>query len=251
MFIETQTSFGYTESVPIKLMTSREETARHIVDICHRLYDRRLVTATDGNVSARLAGGTIIVTPSNLAKGRVTESDLVEVQVDATPVSGKRRPTSELGMHLFIYRERPDVGAIVHTHPPHATAFAAARKPLDCDVFPEVFAGLGRVPLARYATPSTDEVARSIAPYVKTARAILLANHGVVTYGRTLEDAFTAMEKVEHAAHMLFVARMLGGAKALTSGQLKKLSAAMKEGGAGYGAPTQSKGQNTRRRRNH
>lgn len=249
MFIETQTSFGYTKSVPTELMTSREETARQIVDICHRLYDRHLVTATDGNVSARLAGGTIIVTPSNLAKGRVTESDLVEVQADGAPVSGERRPTSELGMHLFIYRERPDVGGVVHTHPPYATAFAAARRPLDSDVFPEVITGLGRVPLARYATPSTDEVARSIAPYVTSARAILLANHGVVTYGRTLEEAFTAMEKVEHAAHMLFVATMLGGAKALTSGELKKLSAAMNEGESGYSAPKQSGRQNTRRRK--
>lgn len=229
MFIETQTSFGYTESVPAELMTSRDETARQIIDICHRLYERRLVTATDGNVSARLPGGTILVTPSNLAKGRLTESDLVEVGTDGSPVSGERRPTSELGMHLFIYRERPDVTAVVHAHPPHATAFAAARKPLDWDVFPEVVVGLGRVPLARYGTPSTDEVARSIAPHVKNARAILLANHGVVTYSRTLEEAFADMEKVEHAAHMLIVAKMLGGAKALTRRELKKLSAAVEE----------------------
>lgn len=247
MFIETQTSFGYTESVPTELMASREETARQIVDICHRLYERRLVTATDGNVSARLAGGTILVTPSDLAKGQVAESDLVEVQLDGSPASGQRRPTSELGMHLFIYRQRPDVGAVVHAHPPYATAFAAARRPLECDVFPEVAAGLGRVPLARYGTPSTGEVARSIAPYVKSARAILLANHGVVTYSRTLEEAFNAMEKVEHAAHMLLITRMLGGAKALTSRELRKLSSAMKEEN-GTASAAEKKG---RRRQKH
>lgn len=224
-------SFGYTEAVPTKLMTPRAQTARQIVDICHRLYERRLVAATDGNVSARLAGGTILVTPSNLAKGRLTESDLVEVRPDGTPLAAGCRPTSELGMHLFIYRERPDVGAVVHAHPPHATAFAAARRSLDPGIFPEVIVGLGHVPLARYATPSTDEVARSIAPFVTTAQAILLANHGVVTYGRTLEEAFNAMDKVEHAAHMLIIAGWLGGAKSLSSAQRKRLAAAMAGGG--------------------
>lgn len=251
MFIETQTSFGYTESVPTVLMTSREETARQIVDICHRLYERRLVTATDGNVSARLDGGTILTTPSNLAKGRVTESDLVEVASDGSLLSGERRPTSELGMHLFIYRERPDVAAVVHGHPPYATGFAVARRSLDSNVFPEVVAGLGRVPLARYATPSTDEVARSIAPFVKTARAVLLANHGVVTYGRTLEEAFAVMEKVEHAAQMLIVAKTLGGATTLTPGQLKRLSAAMAQRSGSQGAPRGSGRRSARQRRKH
>jgi L-fuculose-phosphate aldolase len=204
-------------------MSSREETARRIVDVCHRLYERRLVTATDGNVSARLSGGNVLVTPSGMAKSRVTEGDLVEVRPDGTPISPSHRPTTELGMHLFIYRERPDVEAVVHTHPPHATGFAAARRALDPLVFPEVIVGLGVVPLAPYATPSTDEVAASIAPFVKTARAILLANHGVVTMGRSLEDAFLTMEKVEGAAHALVVAEILGGPTGLTAKELERL----------------------------
>jgi L-fuculose-phosphate aldolase len=220
MFIETQTSFGYTAPIP---MISREETARLIVDVCRRLYERRLVTATDGNVSARLEGGTILVTPSGLAKARVTEADLVEVHADGVPVSAGGRPTTELGMHLFIYRERPDVAAVVHSHPPFATGLAAARRVLDFRVFPEVIVGLGEVPLAPYATPSTDEVASSIAPYVKTARAILLANHGVVTVGASLEEAFSAMEKVEGAAQALAVARMFGGARPLRAKELERL----------------------------
>lgn len=224
MFIETQTSFGYTVSIQPDTMIAREEAARQIVDICRRLYERRLVTATDGNVSACLRGGTILVTRSGVAKGRVTEEDLVEVRPDGTPLAAECRPTTELGMHLFIYRERPDVGAVVHSHPPCATGFAASGRALDVRVFPEVIVGLGEVPLAPYATPSTDEVAQSIAPFVRTSQAILLANHGVVTVGRSLEEAFIAMEKVEMAAQALAVARVFGGARPLTTKELKRLA---------------------------
>ncbi len=235
-------------------MTSREQTARQIVTICHRLYERGLVSATDGNVSVRMPDGSFVVTPSGLGKGLVREEDLVEIRSDGTPISGRRRPTTELGMHLFIYRERPDVAAVVHAHPPFATGFAAARRSLDLCVFPEVIVTVGAVPLAPYATPSTDEVAASIAPFVHTARAILLANHGVVTYGPTLEDAYHAMEKVEHAAHMVFVARMLGGEKALTAGELKRLQQISLEI---YGKdlaknlPCKPGRRSTRRRRKH
>jgi L-fuculose-phosphate aldolase len=204
-------------------MPSREDIARQIVDVCHRLYERHLVTATDGNVSARLADGRFLVTPSGVAKGRVGEKDLVEVGLDGTPLEPGLRATSELGMHLFIYRKRPDVSAVVHAHPPYASGFAAARKQLDARVFPELVIGLGEVPLAPYGTPSTEEVASSIAPYIETARAVLLANHGVVTMGASLEEAFTAMEKVEQAAHVLLVAEMLGGARPLSGHDLERL----------------------------
>jgi L-fuculose-phosphate aldolase len=112
---------------------------------------------------------------------------------------------------------------VVHAHPPHATGFATARVPLTACLFPEVIVGLGAIPLAIYATPSTQEVAQSLSPYVKSADAVLLSNHGVVTYGKDVEDAFNKMEKVEHAAHITFVAKMLGGEKALTSSDIDKL----------------------------
>ena len=128
-------------------------------------------------------------------------------------------------MHLFIYQNRPDVNAVVHCHPVHATAFAAARIPLTECVFPEVIVGLGAIPLAPYATPSTPEVSASIAPFIRTADAILLANHGAVTCGKDLWDAYFKMEKVEHTAHIQFVARMLGGVKALSSDEVEKLRA--------------------------
>ncbi len=194
-----------------------------LVEICHRIAEKGFVTATDGNVSARLPNGNILATPTSMNKGFVTVDDLVEVNVDGFQRSGTRQPSSEMDMHLFIYRNRSDVNAVVHCHPPYATGFATARIPLDECLFPEVIVNLGAIPLAPYATPSTAEVSDSIAPFVKNADAILLANHGAVTYGKDLWDAYFKMEKVEHAAHIVFVARMLGGEKPLSAEQVRLL----------------------------
>ena len=202
---------------------SRSEISRQIVLVCHQLAARGFVTATDGNVSARLPNGNILVTPSALNKGRVTESDLVEVKADGTPVTLSRKASTELNMHLFVYIQRPDIHAVVHAHPTYATGFATARIPLSECVFPEVIVGLGAIPLAPYATPSTKEVSATLTPFVKTSDAILLSNHGVVTYGKDLGDAYFKMEKVEHAAHITFVARMLGGEKILDEKDIAKL----------------------------
>ena len=210
-------------------MSPHADLARLLVSVSHRLYERGFVTANDGNVSARLPNGHLLATPTSMNKGGVGESDLVELAPDGTLISSGRGASSEIGMHLFIYRERPDVQAVVHAHPTYATGFAAARIGLTEPVFPEVVVGLGRIPLAPYATPSTHEVAESIAPFVKEANAIMLANHGVVTYGRSLDDAYYKMEKVEHAAHMLFVARMLGGERVLSGGEVSKLLATFRK----------------------
>lgn len=207
---------------------SRADIARQLVLVSHRLYEKGFVTATDGNVSARLPNGNILVTPSALNKGRVAESDLVEVKADGTTVTLNRKASTELGMHLFIYRQRPDVRAVVHAHPTYATGFATARIPLNECLFPEVIVGLGAIPLAAYATPSTKEVAEALAQYVEKADAILLSNHGVVTYGCDLDDAYFKMEKVEHTAHITFVARMLGGEKPLNAEEINKLRAISK-----------------------
>lgn len=206
-------------------MPSRSDIARQLVTVCHRLYQRGFVTATDGNVSARLSNGNILATPSSMSKASISESDLVEVANDGSPVTLSRKPSTELDMHLTIYHERPDVQAIVHAHPTYATGFATARIPLTDCLFPEVIVGLGAIPLAEYATPSTKEVSASLLPYVKTSDSILLANHGVVSYGKDLEDAYFKMEKTEHAAHITFIARMLGGEKRLTSDQVDQLRA--------------------------
>jgi len=194
-----------------------------LVAVCHRLASRGFVAATDGNVSLRLDDGDILVTPSGMNKGRVSDADLVRVTKDGKRTWGTRPPTTELGMHLFIYAQRPDIRAIVHAHPVHATAFAAARLPLTGAVFPEVIIGLGAVPLVPYATPSTDEVRQAIAPVLEECDAFLLANHGAVTMGHSLDEALFRMEKVEHAAHTIAVARALGGERLLSADDLQKL----------------------------
>jgi L-fuculose-phosphate aldolase len=201
------------------------EIAHQLVAVCRRLYEKGFVTATDGNVSVRLPNGNVLTTPTSLNKGKVKESDLVEVTLEGKTVTNDRKPSMELDMHLFIYQQRSDANAVVHAHPIYATGFATARMPLDKHLLPEVVFGLGAIPLARYATPSTKEVAESIAPYVKTSTAILLENHGVVTFGKDLDDAFFKMEKVEHAAHIAFVARLLGGERPLSSADVAKLFA--------------------------
>jgi L-fuculose-phosphate aldolase len=197
--------------------------ADQIVDVCHRLYAQGMVTATDGNVSSRLANGNILATRSGINKGMVARQDLVEVTSRGQQIGGRGKPSTEMAMHLFIYKQRPDVMAVVHAHPIYATGFATARKSLESCMFPEVIVGLGAVPLAEYATPSTGEVAASLAPFVKNADAILLANHGVVAYGADLYEAYFKMEKVEHASHITFVAAMLGGAHALTEEEVGRL----------------------------
>jgi L-fuculose-phosphate aldolase len=222
-FIETQRSFLYYSQHPTMDNTSRAEIARHLISVCRLLAERGFVTATDGNVSTRLPNGNILVTPTAHSKSRVSETDLVEVTIDGTAVTLSRRPSTELDMHLCIYRRREDVRAVVHAHPTYATGFATARIPLNECLFPEVIVGLGSIPLAPYATPSTKEVGEALAPFIQQANAILLSNHGVVTYGTDLDDAYFKMEKVEHAAHTTFVARMLGGARALTAAEFEKL----------------------------
>jgi L-fuculose-phosphate aldolase len=200
-----------------------------LVDICHRLYAKGFVTAMDGNVSVRLENGNFLTTRTSVNKGMVTAEDLVEVDPNGQPITSDLQPSTELGMHLYIYSQRPDINAVVHAHPTYATGFAVARQSLSDCVLPEVIVGLGAIPVAEYATPSTNEVADSLAPFVAKSEAILLANHGVVTFGKDLYDAYFKMEKVEHAAHITFVARMLGGERVLSAEDISKLRAASLE----------------------
>jgi len=202
-----------------------EQLVEAFIEVCRRVDAKGFVSATDGNISVRLPNGNILATPAAMNKGFVKAGDLVEITPSGVKVAGNRKPSSEMDMHLFVYESRPDIKAVVHCHPVYATAFATTRMSLSECLFPEVVVGLAAVPLAPYATPSTPEVRGSIAPYVRTADAILLSNHGVVTYGNDVWDAYFKMEKVEHAAHIQYVARMLGGEKLLTSEEVSKLRA--------------------------
>jgi L-fuculose-phosphate aldolase len=195
---------------------------RDIVRVCAQLDRREYVGGRDGNVSVRL-GDAVLVTRAGVRKGDVTEDDLLRVRADGTKTGGRGEPSTETGMHLRIYALRPDAGAVVHAHPPVATGFAAAGRPIDECVLPEVIVGLGRVPLARYATPGTPELSASLDPVIASHDAILLENHGVVTVGADVWSAYQRMENVEHAARILLVASLLGGPNPLSVGQVSDL----------------------------
>ena len=153
------------------------------------LHQRGFVAATDGNLSVRLSDNRILATPTCMSKGCMRAADLVIVDSGGRVVSGKRNVSSEIGMHLLIYRLRPDIKGIVHAHPPTATGFAAAGVPLNQPLVCEVVIGLGSIPLAKYGTPGTNELTDALEPLIPGFDAILMSNHGVVAYGRDLEQA--------------------------------------------------------------
>jgi L-fuculose-phosphate aldolase len=190
------------------------------------IHERHFAPATDGNISVRLDASTILTTPTCLSKGMMTPDDLVITDMQGILVRGKRAPSTELAMHLLIYRLRPDVFAICHAHPPIATGYAAAGVALDKPILSEAVFSLGCVPLAPYGTPGTTELCDSIEPLLRNCDAILLANHGVVTYGPDLLTAFFRMETVEHVALVSLVTQMLGRQSMLSATDIDKLLAA-------------------------
>lgn len=204
---------------------SIERAREEIVDAGRRLWARGLVAGSEGNVSVRLDAGRILTTPSGACKGLLSPGDLVVVDPTGIPLAGAARPSSELLLHLEIYRRRNDVWAVVHAHPPTATGFAIAGIPFDECVVPEVIATLGRVPIVPYGTPSTAELPERIAPYVATHDALLLANHGAVTCAPTLARAIDTMESLEQAARSMLVARLLGRVHRLSRGEVDQLMA--------------------------
>jgi L-fuculose-phosphate aldolase len=200
-----------------------EQTARReIVRVGQLLYERSYVVSSDGNVSIRLDDGRIIATPTQTCKGRMTEDSLAVTDIEGQPLSDKRA-SSELAMHLLIYRERSDVKAVCHAHPPHGSAFAVAGLAIDQPVLSEVILTLGCVPLAQYGTPSTDELTQAMQPLVKNHNALLMANHGAVAYGADIWQAFDRLETLEHTAKITILARILGGAKNLPTDAIEKL----------------------------
>ncbi|MBU0984830.1 MAG: class II aldolase/adducin family protein [candidate division Zixibacteria bacterium] len=183
---------------------------RAIIEIGRRLAERGLVAGTDGNLSVRVADDGVLITASGRPKGYLRPDDLVEVSLNGQSPIGASPPSSECDMHLSVYRARPDIGACVHAHPPHATAFAITGQALPSGVLPEVVVFVGDIPLTEYAPPGTPAVGASLAPYLKGHNAFLLRNHGVLTVGRTLEEAYHRMETVEHYARIILLARGLG-----------------------------------------
>ena len=178
---------------------------------------------TAGNLSARLEDGRLLVTPTGMSKFLLKPSDMVIVDLQGKLLVGTRKVTSEVGMHLAIYEMRHDISAVIHSHPPIATGFACADKALDEVLCQEGVMTLGAVPLAKYATTGTGEVAASLGPFIRGHEAILMANHGVVTYGTDLLEAFLRMETVEHLAHIELVAHQLGSPRPLSVNQIEQV----------------------------
>jgi L-fuculose-phosphate aldolase len=200
-----------------------EQTARReIVRVGRLMYERSYVVSSDGNVSVRLDDGRIVATPTMTCKGRMTEDSCAVTDLEGQPLND-RKASSELEMHLLIYRERADVRAVCHAHPPHGTAFAVAGLSIDQPILSEVILTLGCVPLAEYGTPSTTELTEAMRPLVKHHNALLMANHGAVAYGADLWQAFDRLETLEHTAKIAILSRILGGSKSLPADAIEKL----------------------------
>lgn len=196
-----------------------------IVDAGTVLYKQGYVVSNDGNISVRISPDTIVVTPTGVSKGDMNPDMMVVMDLDGNVISkGLRGPSSEVKMHLRVYGENPDVTAVVHAHPIYATSFAIAGVPLDKPILSEAMLQVGVVPVAHYAKPGTTDVPDSIAPFVKDYAAVMLSNHGVLTWGSDLEQALARMEVVENYAKVTLVVNQIGSERGLSQGQVDGLA---------------------------
>ena len=200
------------------------EAKKQIIAIGKRMYDKGFVASNDGNISCRVGPNTIWTTPTGVSKGFMTPDMLVKMNFDGKVLMGKLKPSSEVKMHLRVYNENPDVMAVTHAHPPVATSFAIAGISLDRAILPEAVVNLGSVPIAHYATPGSQDVPDSIAPYCNTHNAVLLANHGALSWGKDLTEAYHRLESLEYYATVLmYTGRIIGRANELSCSQVNEL----------------------------
>src|SRR3954468_9072042 len=179
-------------------------------EVGRRLYARGFAAANDGNITVRVNDKEILCTPTMVSKGFMKPDDICKIDYDGKQLAGSRKRSSEALLHLTIYKLNPAINAVVHCHPPHATAFAVAHEPIPKCVLPEVEVFLGEVPIARYETPGGQKFADTIAPFVKDCNTILLANHGTVTFGPTLENAYFNSEIIDAYCRILILSKLLG-----------------------------------------
>jgi L-fuculose-phosphate aldolase len=204
-------------------MKSLEAQRNEIVKLGRWLHTKGFVAAMDGNISARVNGGMILATPTCISKGMMEPEDLVLVDLNGRKLEGQREVSSEIQMHVLIYRMRPEIRGVVHAHPPTATGFAAAGMALDRALVSEIVVALGSVPLANYGTPGTPELLEALEPFIPGHDAILMANHGAVTYAEDVLHAYMHMETVEHFAKISLVAHLLGRQEPLNEENVDKL----------------------------
>lgn len=201
-------------------MPNLDELKEQICEFGRRMWTRQLAATNDGNMSIRLDDGRFLVTPTGMSKGFMEPEDMVIVDAEGNHLEGKRRPSTEIRMHLYVYKKRPDVGSVCHAHPPTATAFAVAGQPLVHAAMTETIRTYGGVPIAPFAVPGGDELGESLADYVMDCDVILLANHGAITFGNSMEEAYHRMESLELNAVTILRALQLGGINLLTQEQV-------------------------------
>jgi L-fuculose-phosphate aldolase len=216
-------------------MTLESSLRADIVEVGRRMYARAYTASNDGNISVRLGADRLLMTPKSVCKGFMAPDMMCVTDLDGRKLQGDRDPSSEMLMHLEVYRQRPDVGAVVHAHPPIATGFAVAGIPLNKAVLAEVLTTLGSIPIAEYATPSTAELPAAVARYIKIHDGMLLANHGALTVGTDVFAAYYKMETIEHFAKISLVARLLGGENLISREEVVRLQAL--RGSYGIAAP--------------
>jgi L-fuculose-phosphate aldolase len=204
-------------------MSSILEAKKEIIETGKKIYAKGYAVASEGNMSIRIGNNRILVTPGGKNKGELETSDLVVVDFKGKRFSGDLKPSSELLMHLFVYQRRKDVRAAVHAHPPYSVAFACAHLPLAQSLLPEVVMFLGRIPLTAYATPGTEEVPLSLSPFIEKHNAFLLENHGVLTLGKDISEAYSRLEMMEHLAKVNLLCKILGRTQELSREALSKL----------------------------
>src|SRR6266404_2071620 len=202
---------------------SEHHLKEQICDIGRRLYAKGLAAANDGNISIRLNDREILCTPTMVSKGFLKVEDICKVDYEGKQLAGTRKRSSEILLHLAVYKNRPDVNSVVHCHPPHATAFAVAGVPIPQCILPEVEVFLGEVPTATYETPGTQKFAETIVPHLKSSNTIILANHGTVTFGPDLEKAYWNSEIIDAYCRILILSRQIGNVNYFTDGQTKEL----------------------------
>ena len=200
-----------------------KEAQEMILDIGKRIYAKNFVAANDGNISCKVGENAIRITPTGVSKGFMHKEMLIKMDLQGNILEGTHKPSSEYRMHLRVYLENAEVGAVVHAHPPMATAFAVAGIALDQPIYAEALSFLGEVPLAPYGRQGTEAIPEAIAPYCKNYKALLLANHGVLTWGKDLTEAWYRMEAVEHYARILYYTRNLGNANVLNQAEVDYL----------------------------